>query len=191
MNHSRTCVRLVYRCGASQTTCVMGPVRASVSAPTAFILGRQPRQAAAVPAASQCERLPGLCGALSVSALGSWFLLFMWSRSCQFLPHVVSGAASSLWGAARSSLWLLRWTTQAACGSEPACPLHWEDTSLEPGELRGAHRKLLCSRTCREMLSLPLPETEVLPLVTDRAAPDERGRASLLAEAGRGRSRLG
>lgn len=169
----------------------MGPVRASVSAPTAFILGRQPRQAAAVPAASQCERLPGLCGALSVSALGSWFLLFMWSRSCQFLPHVVSGAASSLWGAARSSLWLLRWTTQAACGSEPACPLHWEDTSLEPGELRGAHRKLLCSRTCREMLSLPLPETEVLPLVTDRAAPDERGRASLLAEAGRGRSRLG
>ena len=75
---------------------------------------------------------------------GSWSLFSMWSLSCQFLPHMVSGAASSLRGAVRSILWLLRWAAQAACGSEPgppACPLHWEDTCPEPGEPRGARRK--------------------------------------------------
>ena len=73
MNHSRTCVRLAYRCGVSQTTCVTGPVRASLSTPTACTLGRRPRQMAALPAAGPCERSPGLCGALSASAL--WLLV--------------------------------------------------------------------------------------------------------------------
>ena len=117
------------------------------------------------------------CGA---SAASSW--------------RVVSGAAAPLRGAVWSTLRLLRGAARAACAQSQAHPL-----ALSPGRTRPQGQgsaavpagRLLCSGTCRETLSLFLPETEVLLLVTDWAAPDERGGASLRAEARRGRSRLG
>lgn len=110
-----------------------------------------------------------------MSALGSWFLLFMWSRSCQFLPHVVSGAASSLWGAARS-------LTVAAQVDNPGSLWVKSLLALSTGRTRPWSQvsSVVPTGSCSapelaEECCLPLPEA-VLPLVTDRAAPDERGR---------------
>lgn len=193
MKHSRTCVGWVYRCGVSQTAGVAGPVRASLSSRTACPLGRQP---AADGCAPRCwpgrgfARAP--CGFVRIRL---WLLVPLFEVEPQLpvpgtwfqvQPRPSGGPCGPHCGYSDGR-------PGQPVGQRQAHPL-----ALSPGRTRPRGQgsaavptgRLLCSGTCRDTLSLFLPETEVL-LVTDWAAPDERGRVSLRAEAGRGCSGLG
>lgn len=163
VNHSRTCVQWAYRCGASQTTCVTGPVRASLSTPTARTLGRRPLS----PLPARASVRPGFVVLCPRLPFGSWSLFSMWSLSCQFLPHVVSGAASSLWG--------LHGPHCSCSGGQPRQPVGQSQDrlpALSTGRTRARSQvspvvpagSVLCSRTCRETLSTPLARNGSPPL---------------------------